>query len=173
MQTAETLFEHTLAWLRTHYATYTFYVERDIVWTLQTHLTDVIRGDSLPFAVFNDFPILSGNNRSLSTDLVLLSPDRTIRVAVEFKYEPSHARTDIQREKLPVVFWGREGVEKDIQRIYQFVREGKAQVAYSIFIDEGGYFRKRTPHDQSVWTEWENGVWVLQSKAAAADIAAH
>jgi len=43
-----------------------------------------------------------------------------------------------------VVFWTGEGsVEKDVQRVHEYVEQQKAKVAYSILIDEGGYFRYR------------------------------
>ncbi len=167
MQSAADLFEESLAWLRDNYGRYRFWAERDIVWTLQTHLNSEISEHSLPFVVFNDFPILPGPKRSLSSDLVLLGPDRLVRVAAEFKYEPSHNRHDIQKQKLPVVFWGKEGVRGDIDRIHRFVSMGKARAAYSVFIDEGGYFRKRPAPADSQWIEWGSGVWVLQCRAIA------
>jgi hypothetical protein len=84
-----------------------------------------------------------------------------VYVAVEFKYEPSHERMDIPPEKFPVVFWGKEGVVKDIQRIRDFVEKGVAKKGFSIFIDEGGYFKHKEPHPDSKWKEWDNGVWML------------
>lgn len=165
MQTAVELFENTLDWLQENYFNYRFFCERDIVWTLQTHLQQKIDQSKLPYQVFNDFPMLPGENRHLSADLVILTPAYGVQVAAEFKYEPFHERNDIQKQKLPVVFWGNDGVGKDIRRIHEFVEKGKARVAYSIFIDEGGYFRKRPPHGQSIWKEWGKGIWVLESQA--------
>ena len=40
------------------------------------------------------------------------------------------------RSKFPVVFWGDEGVGKDVKRIHEYVEKGKAQLAIAIFIDE-------------------------------------
>jgi hypothetical protein len=45
-------------------------------------------------------------------------------VAAEFKYEPSHRRAEflaLPTDKFPVVFWGNEGVAKDITRIREYV----------------------------------------------------
>jgi len=165
MQTPAELFENTIAWLQSNYSSYHFYVERDIVWTVQTHIQQQITQQDLPCKIFNDYPILPGTNRSLSADLVILTTDHEIALAAEFKYEPSHSRTDIQKQKLPVVVWGADGVGKDIARIFEFVEKGKAKAAYSIFIDEGGYFHKRNPHERSRWIDWGNGVWILRSQA--------
>lgn len=76
----------------------------------------------------------------------------------EFKYEPSHERSDIWSSKFPVVFWGCEGVEGDIQRIQRFVSEGAMRVAYSLSIDEGRYFRHRDPPQGSKWIDWDTTV---------------
>jgi hypothetical protein len=81
-----------------------------------------------------------------------------VEVAAEFKYEPAHARSDIWPSKFPVVFWGREGVGGDMERIQRFVSEGKARVAYSLFIDEGSHFRHRDPPTESKWMDWEVSV---------------
>ena len=166
MQKAVDLFENALNWLQESYFAYRFFCERDIVWTLQTHLQQQIHRHDLPFQVYNDYPMLPGQHRHLSADLVILKATNEVEVAVEFKYEPSHERPDIQKYKLPVVDWGKTGVEKDICRIHEFVEMGKAKVAYSIFIDEGGYFRKRQPHNKSKWKEWNKGVWILEARAA-------
>src|SRR6266700_1948153 len=70
----------------------------------------------LPFRVFHDYPILPGKRRSLCVDLAILNTDSLVEVAVEFKYEPSHNRSDIWPTKLKpsVVFWGDDGVGKDV-----------------------------------------------------------
>ena len=86
-------------------------------------------------------------------------------MAAEFKYEPSHTRkySDILPTKLPVVFWA-DGVGKDMERIREFVSKGGAEVAYLVFIDEGGYFRRREPFSGSEWIDWQNGVSLLWAR---------
>ena len=64
----EVLFRRALDWLREHYSEFVFYVERDIVWTIQTKLNELIKQESLPFRVFNDYPMLPGPTRGLSAD---------------------------------------------------------------------------------------------------------
>ncbi len=162
------LFEQTLEWFRVHYSDYHFFVERDVVWTLQMHLSRLVASTRSPYHVFNDYPIIPGTRRSLSADLVLVEQHTNrIEVAAEFKYEPSHRRKDILPSKLPVVFWGDDGVGKDVKRVHEFVRLGKVQTAYAVFVDEGGAFHHRQPHPGSRWISWENGVWVLYSRVAA------
>lgn len=153
--TAVELFRETLAWLKANYGTWRFYVERDIVWTVQERLRQEIERQGLQLRVFNDYGLLPGKNRSLSADLVLLNPEDGVELAVEFKYEPSHRRTDVQKQKFPVVFWGDDGVEKDVQRIRRFVDESGAKAAIAVFIDEGGYCRHRPAHEGSTWVDWD------------------
>ncbi len=171
MESAIKLFENSLEWLRQNYVQFRFFTERDVVWTVQEQIRKQIDKSQLPFRVFNDYPMLAGKRRSLSADLVILDSDNSVVVAVEFKYEPSHNRkgVDIPAGKFPVVFWGDDGVGKDVKRILEFVTKGKAQVAYAIFIDEGGAFRKRLAHPHSEWSEWDNGVHVLWSKAGSGE----
>jgi len=149
MQDASTLFEAAIAWLRDNYGNYRFYVERDVVWTLQTRLVSLIQHQSLALRIFHHFPM--GDRRGINCDLALVNPDDSVALAAEFKYEPSHRRSDIWHTKFPVVFWN-EGVGHDIERVHSFVAMGAA--AYAVFIDEGGYFRHRPPHPGSTWVDW-------------------
>lgn len=160
---ADSLFISSLDWLRINYSTFRFFVERDIVWTIQTHLIQEIAQAGLSLRVFNDYGILPGSRRSLSADLVLIGENNKVEVAVEFKYEPAHSRTDIPRVKFPVVGWGEDGVAKDIKRINEFVESGFVNKAYAVFIDEGGYFRHRPAHSLAMWIDWEGGVSVMLS----------
>lgn len=167
MKKATELFEDALEWLRNNYASFQFFQERDVVWTFQTYLIKEIEELGLLYRVFNDYPMLPGKRRSLSTDLAILNANDRVEVAVEFKYEPSHRRVDIMKSKLPVVDWGQAGVAKDLKRIQEFVAQGKARAAYFVFIDEGGYFRKRKPHPDSPdseWVDWGSDIWALYAK---------
>lgn len=163
---ASELFESAIAWLRENYACFRFFVERDIVWTVQTRIIGLIEEQDLPYRIFNEHPILSGKRRRLC-DLAILNHTESVEVAVEFKYEPSHKRSDIRPTKFPVVFWGDDGVGEDVRRIQDFVAKKKARVAYSVFVDEGGYFRHRVPHPGSKWIDWGTGVSVLWARAEA------
>lgn len=160
----EAAFEDSISWLREHYSDYVFQLERDIVWTFQQRLVTHCKQKKLPTRVYNDFPILPGTRRSLSADIALVA-DEKVLLAVEFKYEPDHSRSDVLKHNLPVVFWGKDGVGKDVERINQIVQAKAALVAHSIFIDEGGAFKHRPPHPNSTWEQWADGVWVLRSSA--------
>jgi hypothetical protein len=167
------LFEKTLEWLKDNYGSFRFFVERDIVWAIQTHLICLTKELGLPCKVFSDYPITPGKYRSLCTDLAILNGSGIVEVAAEFKYEPAHTRDDILPSKFPVVSWGKDGVAGDVNRIQKFVTHRSAQAAYSIFIDEGGYFRHRKPHPGSEWLDWDvsvcgpNCVAILYSQARA------
>jgi len=169
MKYAFELFEDTLSWLRNNYSNFRFFTERDVVWTVQTQLAKQIGEGGLPFKVFNDYPMLKGNRRSLSADLAILNAEGSVEAAIEFKYEPSHKRggIDILNQKFPVVIWS--DVCKDVDRIHEFISQGKAQHAYAVFIDEGGYFCKRSAYVRSKWLQWvqNDGVWLLYAHAAS------
>jgi len=158
-------FVSALDWLQESYRTFTFFVERDIVWTLQLKVRGLLQEAGLAVRVFNDYGILPGNRRSLSADLAVVDNEGSVVVAAEFKYEPAHSRTDIPSSKFPVVFWGDDGVGKDVARVREFVEKGAATIAHSFFIDEGGAFRHRLPHQGSRWCPWGGDVWVLCADA--------
>ena len=94
---------------------------------------------------------------------MILNEDNQVELAIEFKYEPDHERgkgpnNDIWPTKLDpsVVFWGKEGVLKDVERCKKFIKKEVAKVAVSIFIDEGGLFRHRDPHSGTKWIDWDS-----------------
>jgi hypothetical protein len=167
MKPAYMLFEETLEWLLGCYSSFHFYAERDVVWTVQTHIGKLIRESKLTYKVFNDYPMLPGNRRHWSADLAILNDVDVVEVAIEFKYEPSHKRggADILKEKLPVVDWKEVG--NDIERIHKYIDRGWARKAFSVFIDEGGFFCYRPAHPRSEWVAWKNDVDVWLSRAFA------
>lgn len=159
--TAKELFEQTLEWLRSNYGNYEFFLERDLVWTIQQRLRKVTAEDDLQFKVYNDFPIAKGQRRSLTTDLAILNKRNEVELAIEFKYEPDHQRgvggnRNIWPSKLnpSVVFWGKEGVGKDVERARQYVDQKSAKAAMTVFVDEGRLFRHRQPHPNTKWFDW-------------------
>ncbi len=167
---ATELFEEALRWLQREYKEYKFFAERDIVWTVQLRILQEIERAGLSYRVFNDHTMWRG----VRADLAILDGD-SVEVAAEFKYEPSHDRRadrggDIWPSKLDpsVVFWrGKDGsVEKDVQRVRDYVEQGKATAAYSVFIDEGGRFNWRDPHPGTEWIDWGHGIWVLWSQTS-------
>jgi len=164
MKKAKEVFEEALAGLEKAYGRSTFYCERDVVWTIQGRLVQMIEKQDLPYRVYSDYPILPGKKRSFSADIAILDSAKKVLLVVEFKYEPSHNRQDILQEKLPVVEWGKNGVEKDVNRVKQFVQEGKCQSAVSIFIDEGRWRRKKEPYQGSKWYDWPMGVSILKAE---------
>jgi len=147
---ASALVEEAVDWLREHYGEFEFWVARDLVWTVQTHVRQMVRERELPYLVLNNYPMLAGSRRSLSADLVVRDRPTGAMVAAEFKYEPAHWRTEFMATPgmLPVQVWGAEGVAKYVGRIRAFVEEGAASVAFAVFVDEGRYFRHRQAHPE-------------------------
>lgn len=160
MPTAPKLFEESIEWLKDNYDEFGFEQERDLVWTVRTHLLGVIRKERLPLAVFSGYRVAPSIRES--ADLVIVDEAGAVDVAAEFKYEPDHARTEIQAKKMnpSVVFWGaapseeRGSVGHDVRRIRQFVETEAVATAYAVFVDEGGYFRHRDPFPHSRWIDW-------------------
>ena len=162
--TAKELFEQTLEWLRSNYGNYDFFLERDLVWTVQLKLREMIAENNLQFEVYNDFPIMKAQRRSRTVDLAILNKRNEVELAVEFKYEPDHKRSfgakkDIWPSKFDpsVVFWGKDGVGKDVKRAKQYVDQERAKEAMTVFVDEGGFFRHREPHQGTKWIDWNCG----------------
>lgn len=151
---AAELFSSTMRWLRDHYADYTFFQQRDIVWTVQLQLIQEVASRQLPLQVYHGYPVLPAKRSSICADLALVDGRGHVKLAVEFKYEPSHERKDILKSKLPVVPWGSDGVGRDVERVGEFVQQGAVEAACSVFIDEDGYFRQREPHAGSRWIDW-------------------
>jgi len=162
------IFLGALKWFVESYDDFTFYTERDLVWTLQTRIISTLSQHNTSLRVFNDYPILRASRRSLCADIAIVAPETNqIELAAEFKYEPDHSRTDIPKSKFPVVFWGKDGVGKDIERAQQFVNEKRTPICYTIFVDEGGAFRHREPHPNSTWESWGGDRWALRSCATS------
>lgn len=108
--------------------------------------------------------MIKARRRSLCANLAILNKKHEVEFAVEVKYEPDHkrgfgAKRNIWPTKLSpsVVFWGKEGVEKDVERGEQFVRNRNAKEAVTLLIDEGRFFRHRTPPHSTSWIDWDCG----------------
>jgi hypothetical protein len=150
---AAQIFEDAIRWLRDAYDDRPFFLERDVVYTVQLRLWEQIRAHSLNWSVFNDYPMIPGPRRHLSADLAIRSDGGDVLLAAEFKFEPAHSRPDLLSHKFPVIGWG--DPLKDIARIREFVTGGKARVAYAVLIDEGRFFRVREAHPDSEWIDWD------------------
>lgn len=150
---AAAIFEDAVAWLREHYEEY--WKERDLVCSVQRHLKRLLADRKVPYQVLHEYPMLLGYKKVLC-DLVIRDSSKTVLVAAEFKYEPAHRRPEFlaMPGKIPVVFWDKQGVGEDISKAATYKLQGSAQAAFSIFIDEGGHFRHRTPHPGSSWVDW-------------------
>jgi len=154
-ETSARLFEEAVMWLKANYRYFRFFTERDIVWTLQLHLLEEIERQRLPLRVFDNHKM--PNKRQV--DLALLDRGTgSVHVAVELKYEPDHARTDISAGKLSPskAFWDsnrNRGVVQDIDRIVNLIKSGHSKVGYVIFIDEGGHHSWREPPNDSIWDD--------------------
>lgn len=155
------VFDKALQWLGEDYCKFCFFVERDIVWTLQGRVAMLLRDEKLSerYKVINDYTVIKKRPRGLSADLAIL--DRAsggVVLAVEVKYEPSRERMDldIPRSKFPRTYWkGLFSVELDIERIKKYVGEGRARAAWAIMIDEGGhFFNKEVDLMGGVWESW-------------------
>jgi len=151
------LFERALAWLKDNYNSFHFFAERDVVWTLQTHVLREAEIRKLPFRIYDNHKLVGGKQ----VDLAILNMDNSADTVMELKYEPDHHRAglDISAGKLnpSKVFWNSRrygGVEPDIDRVREFVAQGVAKIGFCIFIDEGSCFSRRLSPEGSRWVDW-------------------
>ena len=145
-------------WLREHYECFGFCLERDVAWTVQTHIAREIEASHLPYCIVHEYSV-----NGARADLAIIHND-AVEVVMEFQYEPHPSRS--VAGKFPVTEW--PAIVKDIHKNTERVEEGEANVAYSVFIDEGGYFheRRKAP-DRSEWRDWGEGRWVLWAQAGS------
>jgi len=152
---ASELYEEAINSMLKHYADFQFFTERDIVWTIQTHLIKEISKRDLPLKIYDNYRVPSKK----LIDLVIIDKETDILlVAAEFKYEPDHARVDITPGKLnpSKAFWDSEknhGVVQDIERIKELVNQSYSKTGYITFIDEGGHHRYQGEPDSCIWCE--------------------
>jgi hypothetical protein len=145
-----------LDWLETHYRAQRAFNERDIEAALQRRLIDLIDERRLPLRVLNGYPIERQPGRqALCVDLAVLGPDDSVELAIELKYEPSHARADIWPTKFPVVSWSE--VIGDMERLKRWVGAGNASAGLGAFIDEGRHFAARPAPAGATWETWTLG----------------
>lgn len=143
-------------WLATHYRPQRAFNERDIEAALQRRLTDLIDERRLPLRVFHGYPIERQPGRqALCVDLAVVGPDDSVELAIELKYEPSHARADIWPTKFPVVSWSE--VMRDMGRLKRWVDEKQACAGLGAFIDEGRHFTARPAPPGATWGTWTLG----------------
>lgn len=125
------------------YHTFLFFTERDIVWTIQKLLINHCDLKNI-YSIYNDYGILPSNNinakRKLSSDLVIVNNEtKKVELVIEFKYEPSHKRTDIMKNKFPVINFN--GVLKDIKKIETIKQKFLSNSVISILFDENLSFK--------------------------------
>jgi len=158
--TAEGLLRAGLDWLKDTYPEHRFFVERDVVWTLQKWLVDETTLRGLPLRIRNDCSIERGTNnrRSLCADLALLAPEGSRPLVVaEFKFEPSHSRAhgpepEIDPRKLPVTGW--DGFARDVNRVQSWTQRDLIGSGAAIFVDEGSCARPRTELIGATHEDW-------------------
>ena len=158
MDAAE-LFEDTMESIRQE-GVHVFVKEDDLVRDAQARMADKIAEDGLPYRVVREQRI-SGK----SADLAILGADGSVLVASEFKYEPAHSR--LTSTQAPRVTWS-DFIKDDLGKVRGYVRQGGVSTAYSILIDEGGYWHCLYPNPPAgEWLDWGNGVWALWTKVSA------
>ena len=159
---ARQLFLDVLDWLRDTYTSHSFFLQRDVAWTVQKRLLDRIGRWAPGYRVIHNRKVPKGTGRQF--DLAVLDPSNTVVLALKFKFEPAEK---LEPGKSPVVEWA--SVVSDIEAAQHAADDHHAKCAYSLFIDEGGYYKDRTPPRGSRWEDWDVGngtrVAVLISEA--------
>ncbi len=178
MEVAE-LFENAIEWLRIEYQrddyeTFRFSDEEDLVELVADRIKQEIEKSGLPYEVRREHLLLQYHAElQYHADLVILNRDGVVEVAAEFKYSRrGRASADPYFGK---GIW--DEFKEDDWRIQQYVKQGKAKVAYALFIDEAGYFHSRSLRRKvrdsqwrypqgSKWINWGQGRWVLWAQAS-------
>lgn len=165
--TAEELFESALSYLEKNYSKETFFTERDLVWTIQKYLIKTISEKKLPFCVISEYRLMPNEIADLAimeNKLSNIKKYQPVNIAIEFKYEPNQIRKDIDipSGKFPVTDW--KEITIDIDRIENFVYDGKAKIGYAILIDEGGRYKSKPIENKTKLIEWQNGVFSFITK---------
>lgn len=169
--TATELFKSALHYLEKNYFKYTFFTERDLVWTIQNHINKLISEKELPLVVVSEYVLTKGQR----VDLVIMNKTserlyrwEPVELAIELKYEPDKERRgiDIPKGKFPVTEW--VAIEKDFKKMSGFCSENMAKCGYTLLIDEGGrYYEKRDKYDLPPFNEWreiDNNYYFLISR---------
>ena len=138
-ETAKRAFLDALSWLGNRYGEQVFYVERDVVYAVQTRLNELSRHGTRHFACTTTTPLWPGARRGLSADLVLLGPsqgDRS-RGGVQVRAVPSPPRCAQEQVACDCV-----GGHRQRHHACTGV-DGNVHVGYAVVIDEGGYLARR------------------------------
>lgn len=152
------LVENALVWLKDNYKSFRFFAERDVVWTLQTHMLREAEMQKLPLKIYDNHKLAIFRKQ---VDLAVLNMDDSADTVIEIKYEPDHHRAglDISAGKLKPsrVTWASRGFDtpvSDIDRVRRFVAQGVTKSGFCIFIDEGSHFSWKPSPEGSMWVDW-------------------
>ena len=156
--TATELFKSALHYLEKNYFKYTFFTERDLVWTMQNHINKLISEKELHLIGVSEYVLTKGQR----VDLVIVKKTsdllyrwEPVEVAIEFKYEPDKERRgiDIPKGKFPVTEWS--AIEKDFKKMNELCSKNISKCGYTLLIDEGGrYYEKRDKYDLPLFNKW-------------------
>ncbi len=160
-------FKEALEWVSRNYERHSFWCERDVVWTVERKLRELVNEGGPRRLVLPEYPMRHAGRRSECADLVIREHDETVLV-VEFKYEPDYRRPEFAaypaqgRRRLPVVAW--KSVERDIERVQEYVASNRAKAGVAVLIDEGGYWQSR--RKELPWVYWGGNRWLYIKGAA-------
>ncbi len=150
-------FWRALHWVLETWWQHRFFVQRDVVWTIQKRLIDEPAAQSLSYRVHHNYKMPDGTLAALA----LVGRRGHVALALKVKYEPDHDRTDnflLGKLTPSVVTW--TDVAQDVERVNGWVAQGYAQEALALLFDEGWHFRQQILHPGSRW-ETRAGVPLL------------
>jgi len=167
MNDATRLIDDTILWLQEHYGDHPCWNEADVVSVIWDYARRLILARKLPLTIRNQHEIKTSLGKK-KYDLAILDDRGLALVVVEVKYEPSPSRPDVPRvlkhfkwEHLVPGYHGKDIAFTDIEKVRRCVEEGKADIGYAIFIDEGSHHYQRMPAnvlpDGVVWRRWGPG----------------
>ncbi|MGL4336813.1 MAG: hypothetical protein ACRCST_07950 [Turicibacter sp.] len=159
------VFEMAVSEIKLRYVDFLFMVERDVAWTIQRKMLELIETFGLPYEVYQDYPRDLGDRIRNHTELVIvaqgvnykdvMSGKEPVELLAKIKYEPSKYRHDVIDYQLP--HNKTQVIIEDIKAVEMEVHRKKAKTGVALLIDEGGRHRQKigqTEHTQ--WREWGN-----------------
>lgn len=155
---AAAMFELTLDWFKDHYDDHEYWNEFDVASALWDHLRRQNVEQGRPFSIRCQYRTDKGNSSPVF-DLAIVSREGAVLVLVEVKFERCPTRTNVLRKH------GRGHIfpdtrppknpQTDIEKIEAAINASKAEIAYSVFVDEGSeHFEERKPKAPPAGSQW-------------------
>lgn len=150
---ANMIFEEAINNFKATYNDDVYYLERDVVFTFQKLIWKEIRevSECKNYKVFHELGLKNETEKVKNFDLAITRGNKYNKpeLAIEFKYLPSLERKDKDIDKKKYNQTNLKEILKDFDAIKQFEGSKNIKYLYSIFVDEGSFFKKDYTYKKS------------------------